>query len=135
MIKLVADANIEGHIARLVARMQADPWLGFWTYLQLQHVTFADLGLAAADPDRIVWQRCQENQAILLTSNRNDDGTDSLETTIRTQNTPMSLPVFTIANADNILQSSDYANRVIDSLLMYLLDLDNARGTGRLYLP
>lgn len=135
MIKLVADANIEGHIAQLIARMQVEPWRGFWDYLHLQYVTFGDLGLSESDTDRIIWQRCQDEQVILLTNNRNDDGPDSLESTILRCNMPTSLPVFTIGNADNILQSGDYANRVIDTLLIYLLDLENARGTGRLYLP
>jgi hypothetical protein len=33
VISLLADANIQGHIARLVARMQGDYWRDFWDLL------------------------------------------------------------------------------------------------------
>jgi hypothetical protein len=52
-----------------------------------------------------------KQQLYLLTSNRNDEGSESLEATIRTHNAPTSLPVFTIADADRIFQSKDYAER------------------------
>jgi hypothetical protein len=135
VITLVADANIQGHVARLVARMQEDEWRDYWEYLDLHYLTFADLGLAPADSDAVIWQRCQELPALLLTNNRNDDGPDSLEATIRVHSTAQSLPVFTIGEADSILTSHAYADRVIDRLLRYLLELDNLRGTGRLYMP
>lgn len=135
MIALLADANIQGHITRLVARMQDEAWRDFWEHLELQHLTFADLGLDQSATDAAIWQRCQQHPALLLTSNRNDDGPDSLAATIRQHNTPQSLPVFTIADADGILAGHLYADRVIDRLFRYLLELDNVRGTGRLYLP
>ncbi len=89
----------------------------------------------SADSDGVVWHRCQERAALLLTNNRNDDGPDSLEATIRVHNTPHSLPVFTIGDADSILASPEYAEQVIDRLFRYLLELDNIRGTGRPFLP
>ena len=135
MITLLADANIQGHVARLVARMQAESWRAFWEHLEVRYVTFTDLELDSADSDAVVWHRCQERAALLLTNNRNDDGPDSLEATIRVHNTPQSLPVFTIRDAESILASADYAEQVIDRLFRYLLELDNIRGTGRLFLP
>jgi hypothetical protein len=135
VLTLLADVNIEGHIRRLVARMQGNLWLEFWELLQLRSVNFRDIGLDPATTDALIWRHCQDHRLLLLTSNRNDDGPDSLEAAIRTHNTPQSLPVFTIADADNILSGTDYADRVIDRLFRYLLELDNVRGTGRLYLP
>jgi hypothetical protein len=132
---LLADANINGHVDRLVRRMQGEPWLGFWTNLQLSCVSFADVGLDPADADSVVWQRCQEKRLFLITNNRNDDGPDSLENTIRTRNTPQSLPVFTIGDADRTLVDSDYSAAVIWALLEYLFDMDGLYGMGRLYLP
>jgi hypothetical protein len=132
---LLADVNLQGHVDRLVARMQEKPWRDFWDYLDLAYVTFADLGLDPADTDAVVWRRCQEHSALLLTNNRNDDGPVSLETTLRIHNTAQSLPIFTIGNADRILESPTYADQVIERLFQYLLELDNVRGTGRLYLP
>ena len=96
MTILLADENIQGHINRLVMRMQGEPWLGFWIYLQLSSVSFADIGLDPGDTDAVVWRRCQERRALLITGNRNDDGPDSLENTIRTCNTPQSVPVFSL---------------------------------------
>jgi hypothetical protein len=135
VIWLVADANIQGHVTRLVARMQGDAWRDYWVHLQLPYLTFADIGLDPADRDSVVWRRCQEHDVFLLTNNRRADGPDSLEATIRDHNTPQSLPVFTIGDADKLLSSSDYADRVIERLFQYLLELDNLRGTGRLFLP
>ena len=135
MVILLADANIEGHIDRLVKRMQAEPWIGFWNFLHMSSVSFADVGLDSADSDAVVWQRCQEKQLFLVTSNRNDDGPDSLQNTIRTQNTARSLPVFTIGDADRTLTDRDYSDQVIWALLEYVFDMDNLLGTGRLFIP
>jgi hypothetical protein len=72
---------------------------------------------------------------ILITGNRNAEGPDSLEVTLRMCNTAESLPVFTIADVDRVLNSKDYAERVVARLIDYLLEIDRYRGTGRLYLP
>src|SRR5439155_5672074 len=103
VIKLLADANIQGHIDRLLKWMQSGPWSEFWSYLGLSCLSFSDIGLDPSNSDELVWHRCQERQVFLLTNNRNDDDPDSLEATIRKHNTPQSLPVFTIADADRIL--------------------------------
>jgi hypothetical protein len=60
---------------------------------------------------------------------------DSLEATINTHNTPTCLPIFTFSDADLILDSKDYRERVTESLYDYLLRIDSLRGTGRLFLP
>jgi hypothetical protein len=135
VIKLLADANIQGQVARLAERMQAEPWKDFWDYLELRLIHFDDVGLALTDSDAVVWRRCQENELLLLTDNRNDDGPESLAATIRANNRPHALPVFTIADCRRVHASKEYADRVIDRLLRYLLELDSLRGAGRLYLP
>jgi hypothetical protein len=135
VISLLADANIQGQVEILVARMRGEHWRDFWDHLQLRHVTFADAGLQLSDSDAVIWQRCQELDLLLLTDNRNDDGPESLEATIRSNNQPTSLPVFTISNARQLSTNPAYADRVIDRLFVYLLEFENIRGTGRLYLP
>jgi len=115
--------------------MQSDAWREFWDYLDLRCLAFGDIGLVPEDPDALVWHRCQQEQVFLITNNRNKRGANSLEATIQTYNTPQSLPVFTIGDPDSMLAGHDYTDRVIDRLLRYLLELDNIRGTGRLYLP
>ena len=132
---LLADENIQGHVDRLVKRIQSEPWSEFWAYLEMSCVSFADIGLNPGDTDAAVWHRCQERRAILITSNRNDDGPDSLENTIRNCNTPQSLPVFTIGDPDRTLAERHYQDKVIWALLERLLEIDNLLGTGRLYIP
>jgi predicted nuclease of predicted toxin-antitoxin system len=132
---ILADVNIEGHVDLLVVLMQAEPWKLFWDHLQLQYVHFADVGLAPDALDSLVWNTCQKEELILVTDNRNRKDADSLEATIQANNTPTSLPVFTIANVPHLRSSRSYADRVIDKLLDSLLRIDTLRGTGRLYLP
>ena len=84
---------------------------------------------------RLSGKHASKKQLILVTANRNAAGSDSLEMTLRAENTATSLPVFTIANEKRVFQSRDYAERVAVKLLDYLLDIDRVRGTGRLYLP
>jgi hypothetical protein len=45
------------------------------------------------------------------------------------------LPVLTISDAGRVIHSREYANRVVETLLQYLMDIENVRGTGRLWLP
>jgi hypothetical protein len=135
VILLLADVNIQGHVDVLVKRMQAEPWLGFWNYLGLSCVSFAELGLDPGDSDAVIWHRCQERGVYLLTNNRNDDDPDSLERTISLHNTPESLPVFTIGDAERLKNDRAYSDRVIWALLEYFLEADSVLGTGRLFLP
>jgi hypothetical protein len=135
VIALLADVNIEGHVARVVSVMQSDYWRELWDHLQMHSLRFADVGLSPSDSDAVVWQFCQQRQLYLLTNNRNDDGADSLAATIRANNTEASLPVFTISDADRVFQSKDYTSRVVETLFDCLLRIDTLQGSGRLFLP
>lgn len=132
---LLADANIMGHIEYLARLMQTGSWAVFWQDLGLVLRHFADVGLSLSSTDLEIWQRCQAEQLLLVTDNRNADSPDSLEAVIRLHNTPQSLPVFTIADVDKLRTSRDYAERVMIRLYEYLLEMDNVRGAGRLFLP
>jgi hypothetical protein len=83
----------------------------------------------------LIWQKCHKEQLVLLTANHNEKGAESLEFTIRSFNQPNSLPVFTLANQARMTKDRIYAGRVADQFLEYAFDIDNLRGTGRLYLP
>jgi hypothetical protein len=115
--------------------MQQESRRGHWTSLGLLTPAFRDLGLPQNALDSVVWQKCQQEQLVLITANRKDEGPGSLESTIRNFNTPDSLPVITLANPERLLSDKTYAARAADRLLQYLVDLDNYRGTGRLYIP
>ena len=132
---LIADANIQGQVEYLVQRMQAGAWAEFWQALGLVLRRFEDVGLPASATDLEIWNVCQAEHLILITDNRTLDSEDSLEATIRRNNTAESLPVFTIADMDEFRTNSAYVERVVEALYDYLLRIDDVRGTGRLYLP
>jgi hypothetical protein len=132
---LVADANVEGHVAILLRLLGQAPWAEFWAHLNLRTPNFADLGLRPDSSDLLIWETCQREGLILITANRNQESADSLETAIRTLSTASSLPVLTLADAERIRYERTYAERVVERLIDYLLDIDKYRGAGRLYLP
>jgi hypothetical protein len=132
---VVIDANIEGQGARIWMRMQAPEWGDITDALDLSFQTFREAGLDVAASDKEVWHFCQAHGYYLLTSNRNEDSEDSLEATIRRDGTSTSLPVLTLPLADRVYSNPIFLERVVEKLLDYLLDADNIRGSGRLYLP
>jgi hypothetical protein len=132
---MVPDNDILGHFRVLLGHHESPTWQDVWRRLEIAIHSFDSLGLLRTSSDREIWHKCQQEHVILITANRNDDGPDSLETTIRNSNTPESLPVFTLANADRIRLSSAYAEQVVERLLIVLMDLDNFGGVGRVWLP
>jgi hypothetical protein len=132
---ILGDANIQGHLDVLRFIWESAAWQEVWHSLALTINTFTELGLSVDDSDAVIWDYCQQRALALLTANRNEDGPDSLEATIRDRNTPTSLPVFTLADADRVYQSKLYAERVAVKLLEYFQDIDLLRGTGRMYVP
>jgi hypothetical protein len=132
---MLADINIQGHVELLRHVWESPYWQDVWNDLATPVLTFADVGLPADASDALIWQFCQQQQLILITANRNDEGPDSLEATIRTYNSPDSLPVLTLADPDQLRQSKAYTGRVAERIMEYLIDLDKIHGTGRLYVP
>ena len=82
----------------------------------------------------MVWRFAQAHHMLILTANRSMKGPDSLEQTIREENTPASLPVLTISSADR-LDESGYREACAARLVEIVLDLEQYQGAGRLYLP
>ena len=135
MIRLLADNNADGHVAFLVRLLVSDEWLDLWNALNLATVEFEDLDLPRDASDDKLWRTCQQEQVVLITTNRNASGPDSLEMTIRNENRPTALPVFTLADAERLRIDRAYAERTAESLLEYLMRLDEVRGTGRIFIP
>ena len=115
--------------------MQTAEWRDITAGLDVTFRTFRGVGLDPSSPDTVVWHFCQAQGHFLPTSNRNEESEDSLEATLRREGTPASLPVFTLPLADRVSFSSAFLERVVEKVFDYLLDADNIRGTGRLYLP
>jgi hypothetical protein len=74
----------------------------------------------------------QANQMVLLTANRSMKGKNSLEQVMRED---ASLPVVTIGDADRVLTDPDYRNRCVDRLIEIVFDIDDYKGTRRLFVP
>jgi len=131
MITILVDHNIEGHAVIIWGALAADGWLDL---LSIKLLTFEEAGLPADSNDRTVWRFAQKNKMFLLTDNRNMKGSDSLEQTIRQENTPISLPVLTLGNTDR-LDEKMYRDNFVNRLIDILLDSDNYLGTGRIFIP
>ncbi len=97
-------------------------------------VRFIDIDLAITSTDRIVWRFVQAQQMFLLTGNRNMDGDDSLEQTIRDENHVGALPIFTVGRVDRMAERQ-YRIECVNRIIEVLLDLDNFRGVGRVFIP
>jgi hypothetical protein len=132
---LLADVNCQKHLAILQQVWGSESWREMWEALGLQTWTFHDLGLDPKTTDAALWELCQVREYVLITANRNDDTPTSLESAIRSKNTPQSLPVFTLADARRVQLEAAYAARVALKLLEYLYDMDQYRGAGRMFLP
>jgi hypothetical protein len=135
MPKIVADHDVEGHLQILLQVWFSPGWVDIWAETSCEIESFEHLGIDDNAPDSDVWKICQEQGVVLITGNRNAEGDDSLETTIRQFGTATSLPVLTIGNPNRLTRDRRYAEDVAAQLLDYLKDVDKMRGTGRLYLP
>ena len=88
MSTILVDQDIEGQVLLLWGALAAEGWLEL---CPLTLVTFVQGGLPVDSSDRAVWRFAQAHGMILLTHNRNMNDVDSLEQTIREENTPTSL--------------------------------------------
>jgi len=130
-VSILIDHNIEWQATLLWGTLRSEGWLECYS---LNMVMFRDAGLAYDSSDRTVWRFAQQGKMILLTANRNMDGKNSLEQTLREENLPTSFPVVTISQ-DERLKESAYRSRCAERLLEIVLDLENYLGVGRLFIP
>jgi hypothetical protein len=128
---ILVDHNMEGHAILLWGTLAAEGWL---ETIPLRLVTFAEMGLPPNSSDREVWRFAQAQHMILLTDNRSMKGQDSLEHTIREENTSTATPVITIGRLDR-LDEREYREQCAVRLAEIALDLDEYLGTGRLFIP
>jgi hypothetical protein len=128
---VLVDHDLEGYARRIWGVLTSEGWLDL---LSLPMTTFRDEGLAVNSNDRLIWRYAQEHGMLLLTGNRNMDGDDSLEQTLREENTPTSLPVITVGDVDRLAESG-YRIRCAHRLVELVLYLERYRGVGRLFIP
>ena len=131
MITLLVDLNIEGQAVLLSGTLAAAGWLEL---LPLRFVRLVEMNLPYDSTDRVIWRFAQANQMYLLTDNRNMEGDDSLEQTIREENFATSLPVLTISRSDQMMNQS-YREACATRVLEVLLYPERYLGVGRLFIP
>jgi hypothetical protein len=131
MITILVDHNMEGQATLLSGAFVTAGWMEL---IQIRFVTFADIGLALDSSDRAVWRFAQAHQLILLTDNRSMKGADSLEQTLREEQTSTSLPVITIGSVNRI-DEQEYRESCVERLVELLLDVELYLGTNRLFIP
>lgn len=131
MIVILSDHDIEGHAHSIIGVLGAEGWLDM---IDLRLETFAEVGLPFNSSDRAVWQFAQQQKMIPLTNNRNMDGKDSLEQTLREENSSTSIPVITIANVGR-LSERHYREQCAFQLLEIVLELSKHLGRSRIYIP
>ena len=132
---ILADNDVEGFVVAILSIWLSDDWCDLWSQLGLSVRTLSELGLPPDTSDALVWRRSQTEELVLVTGNRNQDRSDSLEAVIRSENQPDSLPVVTLANLGRLARDRSYAEQTAARLLDYLMRIDEVRGTGRLYIP
>ena len=131
MNTILVDHDIEGQVLALWGFLAAEGWLELYP---LRLVTFNQVGLPVDSDDRIVWRFAQAQGLLLLTHNRNMNSEDSLEHTIREENTLTSLPVITIGRVAR-LRESVYRERCAVRLVEIGLEIEHYLGAGRLFIP
>lgn len=131
MTKILIDHNLEGQAVLLAGMLNSEGWTEL---LSIRFVSFSDAGLAADSSDRTLWRFAQENQMLLLTDNRNMEGADSLEQTIRDENTSESMPVLTIGNISRFVES-EYRKRCATRLIEIICEIEHYKGARRLFIP
>jgi len=134
MIRIMCDQDVQGLAGAVLAHCRR-AWEDIWKELEIELYTFADLGLQQDATDADIWTACQENEIILLTGNRNAEGPDSLEITIRERNLPHSLPVLTFADLRKLKFDRTYLELSAERLMEKLIDIEALRGAGRIYIP
>ena len=130
-IAILIDRDLEGFDVFLTAGLHETGWD------QLLRVTIKplrDFGLPDNYPDPDIWRFMHQEELLLITNNRNSDDETALQATMLRENTPASLPVLTVFDKES-LRAADYRQRVAQSLVKIIIDLDDFRGAGRIFLP
>jgi hypothetical protein len=125
------DYNLDGYALIFLGILTKLGWLEF---IEIRFVTFREVGLSMDSSDRLVWRYAQAHQMMILTANRNMKGEDSLEQVMREENVEDSLPVVTIGSLDRFSEP-DYRERCVERLIEIVVEIDQYKGAGRLFIP
>jgi hypothetical protein len=135
MPAILFDYDVQGHFRLLSSIWTSVDCRELWEMLSCELFTFRSLKIPEDTPDEEIWNLCQQRQIVLVTGNRNTKGRQSLEMTMQRLNQPDSLPILTIADSDRVMVDRQYAAKVAHQIMEILFDLENFRGTRRLFVP
>ena len=105
---LLADVNVQGHLATVRILLRKSGLIPLLSELGLRLVTFPELDLHPGLDDRSLWNFCQQQGWVLFTENRNHDGPDSLYGTLADSWKDGCLPVLTLANKRRFEHESNF---------------------------
>ena len=134
---LLADVNVQRHALLVRRLLQA---LDLWPLLAEKDLVFAtlrDVELSVHLDDRAIWHFCQREAWVLFTENRNDDGPDSLHSTMTDSWMEGHLPVLTLADKGRFENDRAYAERVAADVaeLLFGIAEQQYRDRPRIYVP
>ncbi len=134
---LLADVNVQGHLAYLRRRLEI---LGLWDLLaelNIRLVTFPELEIPRGLDDRSLWNLCQRDSWVLFTEDRRS-GKNSLQATLLDSWKSGNLPVVTLGNKGDFENDPRYADRVATNIAEILIDLATQQGnfdTSWIFVP
>ena len=87
--------------------------------------------------DRELWEFCQRNGWVLFTNNRNNDGPNSLQTTLAESWRVGNLPVLTLADRVKFDRDRAYGERVATDIadLLFGIREGEYRDLQRVFVP
>ena len=136
---LLADVNFDGHLRNIISVFRRPDWKAFWEDLNLREMYLDETPFDRTVADDVLWRYCQDQQLLLLTCNRNHDGSDSLDAVIEREIELAVLPVFTVGSMYRISKDWAYIEQVAIDLLDYLIQLQvspiRSASVGRIFLP
>lgn len=130
---VLSDHNCEGHARQIIFALKR---IGLIDIVPISLALFDDIDLPHTTDDETVWQLCQLRGYLLLTGNRRTvDGDLSLELTIRRHYSDEILPVITVGDLNRVMYDREYCEKCAGRLAEIVLDLEDLRGTTRMYIP
>ena len=130
-LTVLVDEHLRGQAVLIRGTLAAQGWLEL---LRLHLATFEEVGLPEGSDDRTVWRFAQTHRMLLLTGNRRMGGADSLEQTIREENSSTALPVLTIGRIER-LDERVYREACSRRLIEIAVGIEDYLGVGRIFIP
>jgi hypothetical protein len=134
---MLADVNVQGHLQFIRGRLAKLGLLPVLVESGIQLKTFPELHINPDIDDRSLWNLCQREGWVLFTEDRNDEGRDSLQSTLADSHQMASLPVLTISSKQMFEHHAGYRDRVAKSIAEVLFGLQQGEylGSSRIYVP